>query len=45
MSRVNKEFAIEIKAKLVVLEDVLVDRVDGVDESNKIDKHRNINLS
>ena len=42
---VDKEFAAEIEAELVVLGVVVVDEVDGVDESDRIDKHRGIALS
>ena len=42
---VDKEFAAEIEAELVVLGVVVVDEVDGVDESDRIDKHRWIALS
>ena len=45
---VDKEFAAEAEAELVVLEVFVVDGVDGVDgvdESDGVDKHRGIALS
>lgn len=45
VDKTNKKFAIEAKAKQVVLEVVVVDSVDGVDEFDRIDKHRGIALS
>lgn len=45
VSGVDKEFAAEVKAKLVVLEVIVIDEIDEVDESNGVDKHRRIVLS
>ena len=45
-SGVDKEFAVETEAKQVVLKVVvIVDWVDGVDESGGIDKYKGIALS
>lgn len=42
---VDKEFAIKTKVKQVVLEIVVVDKIDKLDESNEIDKYREFALS
>lgn len=44
-SGIDKEFAAEAEAELVVLEVVVADGVDEVDESDGVDKHRGIALS
>lgn len=41
---VDNEFALEPKLEQIVLEIVVVDGVDGIDEFNKIDKHKEIVL-
>ena len=42
---VDKEFAVEAEAEQIVLEVVVVDGVDGVDESDRVYKHRGVALS
>lgn len=42
---VDKEFAVIAEAELVVLEVVIIDRVDGVDEFDKVVKYKWIALS
>lgn len=42
---VDNKFAVEAEVEQVVLEIVIVDGVDRVDESDKVDKHMEIALS
>lgn len=44
-ARVNKKFAMEVKAELVVLGIIINDGVDRIYEFNEIDKYRRIVLS
>lgn len=42
---VDKEFIVEVEVEQVVLEVVVLDRVDKVDEFNRVDKHKRTTLS
>lgn len=44
-SEVNKEFTLKAKVKQVVLKFIIVDGVDKVDESDRVNKHKEIALS
>lgn len=37
---VDKKFTVIVEAEMVVLEDVMIDGVDGVDESDRVDKYK-----
>lgn len=40
MTGINKEFVKEVKIKQIILEIVMVNKVDGVDKSIKIKKYK-----
>lgn len=44
-NEVDKEFVMEAEIEHVVLEFVMIDKIDGVNESDRIDKHKRIALS
>ena len=44
MGEINKEFTIEAKAKLIILEIDIIDRINEINKSDKINKHKEIIL-
>lgn len=44
VDEVNKEFVIKAEAEQIVFEVTIVDEIDGVNKSDRVDKHREIAL-
>lgn len=42
VGKLKKEFAVEAKMELVILEIDLFDEVDKIDESDRVDKHKGL---